>query len=91
MLWDFCQFFGRSDYRFQTAKVNPDSHQWGIYLLDKGAVSLPPVGQFVGDRGEFYDQEEYKRRSILVRCVWLNISPKSVRMEQSFLPDGGKT
>ena len=79
----------------QTLRLyNPDSHQWSIYGLDldKGALSLPPVvGQFTGNRGEFYDQEQYKGRSILVRYVWLNISPKSARMEQSFSPDGGKT
>jgi hypothetical protein len=79
----------------QTLRLyNPDSHQWSIYLLDldKGALNLPPVvGQFAGSRGEFYDQEQYKGRSILVRYVWLNISPKSSRMEQSFSADGGKT
>jgi hypothetical protein len=79
----------------QTLRLyNPDSHQWSIYTLDldKGALNLPPVvGQFTGNRGEFYDQEQYKGRSILVRYVWLNISPKSARMEQSFSPDGGKT
>jgi hypothetical protein len=79
----------------QTLRLyNPVSHQWSIYPvdLDKGILSLPPVvGQFTGNRGEFYDQEQYKGRSILVRYVWLNISPKSARMEQSFSPDGGKT
>ena len=79
----------------QTLRLyNPDSHQWSIYPvdLDKGALNLPPVvGQFAGKRGEFYDQEQYKGRSILVRYVWLNISPKSARMEQSFSPDRGKT
>jgi len=79
----------------QTLRLyNPDSHQWSIYLLDldRGALNLPPVvGQFAGNRGEFYDQEQYKGRSILVRYAWLNISPKSARMEQSFSLDGGKT
>ena len=79
----------------QTLRLyDPDSHQWSIYLLDldKGTLNLPPVvGQFTGNRGEFYDQEQYKARAILVRYVWLNISPKSARMEQSFSPDGGKT
>jgi hypothetical protein len=79
----------------QTLRLyNPESHQWSIYTLevDKGVLSLPPVvGQFTGNRGEFYDQEQYKGRAILVRYVWLNISPKSARMEQSFSPDGGKT
>ena len=79
----------------QTLRLyNPDSHQWSIYLVDvdKGTLDLPPVvGQFTGTRGEFYDQEQYKGRALLVRYVWLNISPKSARMEQSFSPDGGKT
>jgi hypothetical protein len=79
----------------QTLRLyNPTSHQWSIYLvdLDKGTLGLPPVvGGFAGNRGEFFDQEEYKGRAILVRYVWLNISPKSARMEQSFSADGGKT
>jgi len=79
----------------QTLRLyNPTSHQWSIYLvdLDKGTLGLPPVvGGFTGNRGEFFDQEEYKGRAILVRYVWLNISPKSARMEQSFSADGGKT
>ncbi|PYL09547.1 MAG: hypothetical protein DME33_03775 [Verrucomicrobia bacterium] len=79
----------------QTLRLyNPDSRQWSIYTLDldKGILNLPPVvGQFAGNRGEFYDQEQYKGRAILVRYAWLNISPKSARMEQSFSPDGGKT
>jgi len=79
----------------QTLRLyNPVSHQWSIYLVDvdNGTIGLPPVvGQFTGNRGEFYDQEEYKGRAILVRYMWLNISPQSARMEQSFSPDGGKT
>jgi hypothetical protein len=79
----------------QTLRLyNPDSHQWSIYLLDvdKGTLPMPPVvGDFTGHRGEFYDQEEYKGRAVLVRYVWSDISPKSARMEQSFSPDGGKT
>ncbi len=79
----------------QTLRLyNPTSRQWSIYLvdLDKGTLGLPPVvGQFTGNRGEFFDQEDFKGRAILVRYVWLNISPNSARMEQSFSPDGGKT
>jgi hypothetical protein len=79
----------------QTLRLyNPDSHQWSIYLvdLDKGALSLPPViGGFTGNRGEFFDQENFKGQAIFVRYVWLNISPRSARMEQSFSPDGGKS
>ena len=79
----------------QTLRLyNPASHQWSIYLvdLDNGTLGLPPVvGSFTANRGEFFDQEDYKGRAILVRYVWLNLSPQSARMEQSFSPDGGKT
>ncbi len=72
---------------------NPESHQWSIYLLDldKGVLNMPPmIGQFTGNRGEFLDQENYKERAILVRYVWLNLLPKSARMEQSFSDDDGR-
>ena len=79
----------------QTLRVyNPVSHQWSIYSLDldKGQVLMPPeVGQFTGNRGEFFDQEDYKGRAIIVRYVWLNLSPQHARMEQSFSVDGGKS
>jgi hypothetical protein len=79
----------------QTLRVyNPESHQWSIYLLDldKGTLDVPPVvGQFYGKRGEFYNQQTWEGRAVLVRYLWLNISPKSSRMEQSFSADGGKT
>jgi len=79
----------------QTLRLyNPASRQWSIYLVDvdNGTLGLPPVvGGFNGKRGEFFDQEDYKGRAILVRYVWLDISPQSARMEQSFSPDGGKT
>ncbi len=80
----------------QTLRLyNADTHQWSIYGLDldKGTLGLPAtVGRFNGNRGEFYDQEDYLGGpSILVRFLWLNISPKSARMEQAFSPDGGKS
>jgi hypothetical protein len=79
----------------QTLRLyNPETHQWSIYLvdLDKGTLDLPPViGQFTDNRGEFYNQDTYKGRAIYVRYVWMNISPKSARMEQSWSVDGGKT
>jgi len=79
----------------QTLRLyNPASRQWSIYLVDvdNGTLGLPPVvGSFTGNRGEFFDQEDFKGRAIQVRYMWLNISPQAARMEQSFSPDGGKT
>lgn len=53
----------------QTLRLyNPTSRQWSIYLVDvdNGTLGLPPVvGQFTGNRGEFFDQEDFKGRAIL--------------------------
>jgi hypothetical protein len=79
----------------QTLRLyNPTTRQWSIYPvnLDNGTLDTPPVvGGFTGKHGEFYHQENFKGRTILVRYVWLDLSPNSARMEQSFSPDGGKT
>ena len=85
--------------RGQTLRLyHADSRQWRLYLVDvdKGTIDVPPVvGQFTGQlhakRGEFFNQQEWKGRTILVRYVWLDLSPTSARMEQSFSDDGGKT
>jgi hypothetical protein len=86
---------GKLHIKAQTLRMyNPATRQWSIYLvdLDNGTIELPPVvGQFNGGRGEFYNQQQWNGRVILVRYLWLNLSPKSARMEQSFSPDGGKT
>lgn len=79
----------------QTLRLySPATRQWSIYLvdLDNGTLDTPPVvGAFTGKRGEFFHQEILKGRTILVRYVWLDLSPNSARMEQSYSPDGGKT
>jgi len=41
--------------------------------------------------GEFYDQEVFEGRTILVRYVWSNITRTSAHFEQAFSDDGGKT
>ena len=60
--------------RAQTLRMyNPDTHQWSIYGvdLDKGSLEIPPlVGQFYGDRGEFYNQQLWKGRVVEVRYIW---------------------
>jgi hypothetical protein len=52
---------------------------------------VPTVGEFKDGRGEFFDQEPFNGRTILVRVVWSKISPNSHQFEQSFSDDGGKT
>jgi hypothetical protein len=71
------------------------THQWSLNWANQkvGRFDVPTVGEFnaKGDRGEFFDQEIYEGRAILVRYVWSNITPKSAHFEQSFSADGGKT
>jgi hypothetical protein len=72
---------------------NPQSHQWSIHFANgkTGTLGQPTVGEFKSGRGEFYDQEPFEGRMILVRNVWSDITPSSCRFEQAFSDDGGKT
>lgn len=67
--------------------------QWSLNFSWPGAGewSKPMIGGFKGGRGEFYDQEEYKGRMILVRFTFVALSPTQARSEQAFSDDGGKT
>lgn len=78
---------------FTVRLYNPDSHQWSIYFTNSGSASLsqPVIGEFKDGRGEFYDQEPYNGRVILVRFSVSDITPTSCQFEQAFSADGGKT
>jgi hypothetical protein len=53
---------------------------------------MPPmVGQFSGERGEFYNQDVYEGRAIFTRFVWTGITGQTPHFEQSYSADGGKT
>jgi hypothetical protein len=71
----------------------PESHQWYLYWANgkDGVLGQPTIGEFKNGRGEFYDQELYNGRAILVRFIWSKITPNSAHFEQSFSDDGGKT
>jgi hypothetical protein len=72
---------------------NPQSHQWSLNFSSsaQGTMSIPTIGEFKNNRGEFYDQESFNNRTILVRNVFEDITANSYRFEQSFSDDGGKT
>ena len=83
----------------QTLRLyNPESHQWSIYLVDvnKGTLDGPPqIGQFTTrpdgkTMGEFYAQDLWKGRAVMIRYQWTSLSPTSAHMEQAFSDDGGK-
>jgi len=72
---------------------NPESRQWSLNFSNSagGTLSQPTIGEFKNSRGEFYDQETFNGRAILVRFVISDITPDSCHFEQSFSDDGGKT
>lgn len=72
---------------------NPRSRQWSLNFSNSssGTLATPTIGEFRNGRGEFYNQETYDGRAILVRFVISDVTPTSCRFEQSFSDDGGKT
>jgi hypothetical protein len=71
---------------------NSESRQWSLNFSSSGSGTLAPpsIGEFQNGRGEFYNQEMLNGKAILVRFVISDITPNSVRFEQSFSGDGGK-
>lgn len=73
---------------------NPETRQWSLNFANGkvGALSPPPaVGAFKNGRGEFFDQESFDGRAILVRFSISDITSNSCRFEQAYSEDEGKT
>jgi hypothetical protein len=72
---------------------DPQAHQWSqTYASSKdGTLGKPMIGAFKNGRGEFFGQDTYKDRTILVRGIWSDITQDSHKFEQAFSEDGGKT
>lgn len=72
---------------------NPQSRQWSLNYanINSGTLTTPSIGEFKDGRGEFYNQDTYNGRAILVRFVIIKITHDQYRFEQSFSEDGGKT
>jgi hypothetical protein len=70
-----------------------DARQWSLNYagVASGAMAVPTIGEFRDGRGEFYDQETYRGRAILVRFVITPLSADSCRFEQAYSDDGGKS
>ena len=72
---------------------NPQSRQWSLNFANSaaGTMAVPTLGEFRNGRGEFYDQETLNGRAILVRFLILPVSADTIRFEQAYSDDGGKT
>src|SRR5579859_7681878 len=65
---------------------DPKAHQWNLYWANAGdgTVGHPLTGEFKDGRGEFYDQELYQGKAILVRQSYSAITADSYHFEQAF-------
>jgi len=72
---------------------NPETHKWSLNFASSkaGTLGTPTVGEFKNGRGEFFDQENFNGRPVLVRFIISDIKPESCKFEQSFSTDRGKT
>jgi hypothetical protein len=72
---------------------NPQSQQWSLNFASSrgGVMSQPTIGRFIDGRGEFYDQEDFEGRAVFVRFVITPLDTDTIRFEQAFSDDGGKT
>jgi hypothetical protein len=72
---------------------SPQSRQWSLNFANivDGQLTTPSVGEFKDGRGEFYNDDTYNGRPIVVRFVITKIADDQYRFEQSFSADGRKT
>jgi hypothetical protein len=72
---------------------NPVSLQWSLNFagINDGVMSPPTIGGFKNGIGEFFNQETFNGKAVLVRFVISGITSNSCKFEQAFSDDGGKT
>ena len=72
---------------------NPETRKWSLNFASSkgGTLGTPTIGEFKNSRGEFFDQEDFNGRPVLVRFIISDIKTESCKFEQSFSADGGKT
>jgi len=71
----------------------PATHRWTLNFTNirDGRLTSPVSGSFQDGRGTFYGKDSLGGRAILVRFVISPITPDSIRFEQSFSADDGRT
>lgn len=72
---------------------DPEARQWRIHWASSrdGALGDAMVGGFRDGVGEFYNQEDFDGRPVLVRFLFSDITPTSFRLEQAFSADDGES
>jgi hypothetical protein len=72
---------------------DPQTHLWQVSYGSPrdGTLSSPLVGEFKNGRGEFYGQDTYEGRAVLVREIYSPIDATTRELEVAYSADGGKS
>ena len=78
---------------FSLRLYNPDARQWSLNFANSagGTLSPPVFGEFRDGRGEFFGQDMLGARAVLVRFVITPLGPDSIRYEQAFSDNAGRS
>jgi hypothetical protein len=100
-VWDGRANLGEIDLQGRSGSIrglslrlyNPETRQWSIHWANArdGQIGPAMVGGFRDGRGEFYNQETFDGRAVIVRFIFSDITADSFRFEQAFSADGGRT
>jgi hypothetical protein len=71
---------------------DPQTHLWNVSYASPrdGTLSTPVVGEFRNGRGEFYGQDTFGGKAILVREIYSPINATTRRLEMAYSEDGGR-
>ena len=71
---------------------NPETKQWSLNFasLRDGTMTIPTIGEFKNGTGEFFNEDTFNGKKILVRFVITQTSKNSIHFEQAFSEDNGK-
>lgn len=72
---------------------DPQAHRWNLNWTNStiGRLDSPMTGEFRAGRGDFYGQDSFNGRVILVRNSFSDITPNASHFEQAFSADYGRT
>lgn len=72
---------------------DPQTHLWRVSYGNArtGSLGAPRVGEFCNGRGEFYGQDTYEGRVVLVREIYSAVDDTTRRLEVAYSQDGGRS
>jgi len=64
---------------------------WSLSGRDATKITVDGVGRFANGIGTFFAEDTFADKPIRVRGTFTPLSPRSMRWEQAFSPDGGRS